>query len=293
MASHVLKLDAARIAAFEAALAGGRFEEREVPHARFALKGEGVSVVLYNSGKCVIQGKGGEQFLERYFPEEVERRLEAELLPENVEVAVGSDESGKGDYFGPLVVAAVAYGPEYAPLVDDLRLGDSKKMTEKANAAAAKRIREVLPCATVVLRPRRYNQLYREIGNLNRLLAWAHGAALEKVLEICDAPRLIVDKFCEEKVLRRGFKPLAQSKELVLRTRAESHPAVGAASMLASAVFGWELADLGREHDLKLPKGAGAPVDAAARALVAQRGPGALEDVAKMHFKTTEKVLGG
>jgi ribonuclease HIII len=292
MASHVIKLNEARIVALEAALAGGRFESREVPYARFALKGEGVSVVVYTSGKCVIQGKGGEQFLERYLPEEVEKRLEEELLPENVEVAIGSDESGKGDYFGPLVVAAVAYGPEYAALVDDLRLGDSKKMTEKANADAAKRIREVLPCATVVLRPSRYNQLYREIGNLNRLLAWAHGAALEKVLEICDAPRLIVDKFCEEKVLKRHFKEKALSKELILRTRAESHPAVGAASMLASAVFGWELADLGREIGHKLPKGAGAPVDAAARRLVAERGPSALEQVAKMHFKTTQKVLG-
>ncbi|MEZ6196370.1 MAG: ribonuclease HIII [Planctomycetota bacterium] len=292
MATHVAALSESQMQDLEARLAEGDFERKEVPHARLALKGEGVSCTLYRSGKCVVQGKGLDQFLERYLPGEGEARIAQELDPERAVLAVGSDEAGKGDYFGPLVVAAVAYGPEYHAAFEDVRLGDSKKITAPVVRRGAKMIRDLLPHATVVLRPERYNQLYAEIGNLNRLLAWAHGAAIEKVLEQCDASLVIVDKFCEEPVLRRAFKPRARAARLSLRPRAESHPAVGAASMLASDVFWRELERLGREFDLTLPKGAGDPVDAAARRLVKARGEGVLAKVAKLHFKTTQKVLG-
>lgn len=278
------------ISRLKAHVFSGGFETREVAHALFAAKGEGVNVVVYKSGKCVVQGKGTDQFVANHLPGHEQKDVAMEHLLETPELCVGSDESGKGDYFGPLVVAAVAFGPEHASLLETTSIGDSKKMTAGAIRAAARVIRETLVHEVVVVGPERYNALYEKFGNLNALLAWCHGTALERVLEKTDAQVVIVDKFCEEGPLRRHFKERARACKLILETRAESFPAVGAASILASETFGRKLEFLGREFGLTLPKGAGGNVDATARRLVATQGRGVLEKVTKMHFANTRKI---
>ncbi len=281
------------MSALENAMRGGSFSFKALAYAVFSAKGEGVSCALYNSGKCVVQGKGTEQFVAHYLPNhavalEAPLRLEAEFT----QTVIGSDESGKGDYFGPLVTAAVACGPEHAVLLEDVLVTDSKKMSAGAIRQSAAGIRETLDYAIVVINPERYNQLYAKIGNLNKLLAWCHGTAIEEVLEKRDVGMLVVDKFCDERTLLAGFKPKAKTKQLVLRPKAESNPAVGAASILASDAFTRGLEKLGRDNNLKLPKGAGSPVEAAARRLLQSQGREVLSRVAKMHFRTTEKIGG-
>ncbi len=290
--TFVAKLSTSEMDSFERAIHQGDFEFRQVDYARFGAKGEGVSVTLYNSGKCVVQGKGTDQFVDRYLNGHAGQAKSKETtVLEFAHLVVGSDESGKGDYFGPLVVAAVAYGPEYAEIMEDVKLGDSKKLTRAQIAKASVAIKEKLPHEIVVIGPEKYNQLYEKFNNLNSLLAWAHGAALERVLEKTQAATIVVDKFCEEAPFRRGLKDLGRAAELVLRPRAESIPAVGAASILASEAFHKSLFFLGREFDLTLPKGAGSNVDATARRLIKVRGEEVLNKVAKVHFANTRKVL--
>lgn len=291
--TFVARLEPLEMAALETAIRAGGFELKTVPHAVLSARGEGVTCTLYLSGKCVVQGAGTEQFVARHLagheaPPVPMRALE----PEFTRRVVGSDESGKGDYFGPLVTAAVACGPEDAAALAAVLIRDSKVMSPGAIRASAAVIRESLPHAIVVIDPPRYNELHARMGNLNRLLAWSHAVAIEEVLEKVDVDMIVIDKFCDERVIRAALKPRALAKELVLRTRAESNPAVAAASILASDAFTRRLAALGKDVGLTLPKGASSLVDAAARRLVRVQGREVLDRVAKVHFRTTGKVLG-
>ena len=293
--TFVAKLNTSEMDELAEVIRSRAYEMRTVEHARFAAKGEGVHVVLYNSGKCVVQGKGSEQFVAAYLPAHQKEETEAatDALLEFPYQVVGSDESGKGDYFGPLVVAAVAFGPADEGCMAEVTIGDSKKLSGKQIHEAAQLIKANLPHEIVAVGPEKYNQLYQKFGNLNTLLAWCHGTALEAVLEKapgCQA--VVVDKFCEEGPFRRFLKDKAEALPLVLRPRAESIPAVGAASILASHTFATKLHFLGKEFDLTLPKGAGANVDATARRLLKVKGPAVLAKVAKMHFANTRKIGG-
>jgi ribonuclease HIII len=269
----------------------GRFERREVPYARFSIKGEGVTCTLYDSGKCVIQGKGLEQFVAHHLPERTRLGASRTAGPDFTAPTVGSDESGKGDYFGPLVVAAVGLSPKELVYLEEARITDSKAMRPAAIKASAAEIERMVEARSVVaVSPEKYNELYPRFRSLNPLLAWCHGRAIENVLERYDAEIVVVDKFCDETTFRRGLLERGRKKELVLRTRAESHPAVGAASILASAAFTRALERLSREFDVVLPKGSSSQVTATARRLLRNRGPEVLRRVAKLHFSITGKL---
>lgn len=292
MNTFTAKLSPIEAAGLKSALLSEGFELREVAHATFSAKGQGVNCTAYNSGKCVVQGKGTEQFIDRYLSaHKVEDAAAATALDFAV-TCVGSDESGKGDYFGPLVVAAVVMGPEDLPHFEGVAIDDSKKLSIRQMHESVRLIKEVLAWETVVLMPRRYNELYADIGNLNKLLAWAHGVALEGALEKRDAQKVVVDQFCRRELIVSRMQERTLTKELEIRPRAESNPACGAASILASTTFGWKLKDLGEEFNLALPKGAGRPVDLAARRLVAAQGKSVLSRVAKVHFANTKRVGG-
>lgn len=205
---------------------------------------------------------------------------------------VGSDESGKGDYFGPLVVAAVALTQQNWRVLEALGVQDSKNLSDPRATSLAPQIREAFPCEVVVILPRRYNELWREFGNVNRLLAWAHARAIEQVLARApEATAVVADQFGDESLIRKALFKRGREVQLVQMPRAERDPAVAAASILARAEFLRRLEQLSRRAALRLPKGASAQVEATARALVAARGPDVLDEFAKRHFKTTQRVL--
>lgn len=292
--TFVQKLEPLVMVAFEKAVRGGRFEFRPVDHAVFSARGEGVVCTLYNSGKLVVQGPGTAQFVEHYLGVQPEEKIDertAAMLEFPV-LTIGSDETGKGDYFGPLVVAAAAFEPADVAKFTDIRLDDSKKLTAASIKKAAAEIRECLPHKIVMVNPPKYNELYRSFGNLNRLLAWCHATAIEGLLETVDAKVIIVDKFCDESLLRREMKEKTRARKLHMVTKAERYPAVAAASILASDAFHRAMGRLTQECGVTIPKGAGAIVDRTAKQLVQAHGPAILEKVAKLHFKTTEKILG-
>ncbi len=284
--TRTFKMDASRARTLQSALEEAGFDMKDAPYCTFSAKGDGVSVSHYESGKLVVQGKEIAAFLERFVPE----CTAAGSAPK--EALIGADESGKGDYFGPLVCAAVALTPDIARFLDEVPLQDSKTLSARDIAEAADTLRRVLPYEIVMIGPAKYNELYPKFNNVNTMLAWAHAKAITAVVAKSGVKKVLLDKFCEEHVVRRALGPAAADLDFSMRVRAESEPAVAAASILARDAFVRGLKKLEHEIGHPLPPGAGGPTERAARALVRAKGPSVLPSVAKMHFRTTEKILG-
>jgi ribonuclease HIII len=207
---------------------------------------------------------------------------------------IGIDESGKGDYFGPLVIAAVFVD---ATTQGELRLigvRDSKKLSDGRVLEMAPDIRTVCPHSVIAIGPQKYNELYAKIKNLNRLLAWGHAKALENLLErgiTCE--RAISDQFGDERLILNALQEKGQTILLEQRTKAESDVAVAAASIVARAEFLLRLKRLSSEVGTTLPKGASPAVEIAAKMVIKKHGQERLGSVAKLHFRTTQAVLEG
>lgn len=205
---------------------------------------------------------------------------------------IGTDESGKGDYFGPLVIAGVKLYPGEEDHLRSLGVRDSKKMSDSTALRLAREIEAECESSVVVIGPERYNELYEKMKNLNHLLAWGHARVIENMLEKSSASRVVTDQFGDAKYVENALLKKGREVKLEQRHRAESDPAVAAASVLARAEFLRRLERLSNMIGKTLPKGASPEVISVARALVREQGEEVLRRVAKIHFKTTQSVLG-
>jgi ribonuclease HIII len=206
---------------------------------------------------------------------------------------IGIDESGKGDYFGPLVIAAVFVTSDTERELVLMEVRDSKRLSDGRVLELAPDIRQLYPHSVVAIGPQRYNELYAKIRNLNRLLAWGHARALENLVEHVTCDVAISDQFGDEHFVLHALMERGKSIRLIQRPKAESDRAVAAASILARAEFLTRLKRLSDEVGTSLPKGASASVELAARMVIKKHGLDRLKTVAKVHFKTTESVLAG
>jgi ribonuclease HIII len=280
-------------------LQSGNYTPMDVPYTQIAVEAEGCRIALYTSGSCVVQGKGAHDWVVFSLEPEVlmEARLgyEEELSPDVFEPHMGIDESGKGDFFGPMVIAAVFVNKPLAKAFQEKGVRDSKTITSDRKAEAmAKDIRTMLQnrYAIVTIGPRAYNRLYASMQSVNKILAWGHARAIENLLEkVPDCPRAVADQFGPEKQIKQALLKNGRTIELIQRHKAESDPAVAAASILARAGFLAALRKMGEQYGMVIPKGASDQVKAAAADVIKQKGPDVLLDVAKCHFKTTDAVL--
>ncbi len=205
---------------------------------------------------------------------------------------IGTDESGKGDFFGPLVIAAFFMPEGQDGVLTELGVKDSKRVSDGRCLDIARTLKRAYPYHSVItVGPEKYNELWAKLRNLNRLLAWGHARAIENVLERVPAGKAVTDQFGDEKFVRNALLQKGREIELVQMHRAEEDPAVAAASILARAEFLTRLGYLSKDVGMELPKGASDLVEAAAVRLVRAKGPDVLERVAKTHFKTTVRVL--
>jgi ribonuclease HIII len=204
---------------------------------------------------------------------------------------IGTDEAGKGDYFGPLAVAA-AYADDVALMrLPQAGIRDAKKVATSRLWELEKAAKQICPAYEVVLiSPGRYNELYEKMGNLNLMLAWAHARAIEDVLGRVRCELAVADQFGDESYLRGALMKRGREIRLVQRVRAEDDPAVAAASVLARTAFIRAMERLSAEIGVDLPRGA-THVMAAGREVVRKGGEELLSRVAKVHFKTTKQVL--
>ena len=279
------------------------FEFKEKPYSIFSAARGKLNVTVYEKGpKVLVQGKETGEFVRFTLEPEIlgEARLgyEEVLEPEMFAPHFGVDESGKGDFFGPLVIAGVYVDAAIARALRELGIMDSKRIgSDKRIRDLADGIRAVRGIAWEVISigPSRYNEMHTSFGNVNRLLAWGHAQVIENLLgKRPDCPRALSDQFANPKVLERALRTKGKTIQIDQKTKAESDVAVAAASILAREAFiGW-LHEHGTELGLDdgLPRGASAEVRAAASSLVAAHGAEILANLTKVHFRTTQDVLG-
>ncbi len=276
------------------------FEKKE--YTLYAARKDKTTVAVYEKGpKVLVQGKGMEEFVSFLLEPEVlgsaELGYDEVLQPEMFTPHFGIDESGKGDFFGPLVIAGVYTDRDIARRLIDAGVQDSKAISSDTRIRAlAEEIRSVPGAEYAIISwgPDRYNELYAKFKNLNRMLAWGHSQVIEGLLEKQpDCPRALSDQFAREEVLQKalGKRARAAGMELQQRTKGESDVAVAAASILARERFINWMQEASKRLGVSLPRGAGL-VKTTARDLVAQRGTDFLPKVAKMHFRTAYEVLG-
>jgi ribonuclease HIII len=205
---------------------------------------------------------------------------------------IGIDESGKGDYFGPLVIAGVYVSPDQEEQLRLAGVRDSKAVSDKKAANLSTQIRSLCPFTIVAIGPERYNNLHASFKNLNKLLAWGHARAIENLLEKVSCDRIVADQFGDERFLNNALMAKGKTVKLIQKPRAEEEIAVAAASIIARAEFLRRLQDLSTRYEVTLPKGASDLVITAGREFIRKHGAEALGQVAKLHFRTTEKVFG-
>jgi ribonuclease HIII len=276
------------------------FDFEDKPHALFSARKGKLNITVYQKGpKVLVQGKDTEDFIRFTLEPEIlgEARLGYEELhdPEKFAPHFGIDESGKGDFFGPLVIAGVFTDAAIAHGLIDAGVMDSKRVTSAArirHLAAAIRATPGCAAEVVSIGPERYNEMHASFGNLNRLLAWGHVRVIEKLAAARpDCPRALSDQFARPEVLQKALREKGLVITLDQRTKAESDTAVAAASILARERFIDWLDQTSKACGVTLPPGASDAVVQAGRDFVARHGPDALGKVAKLHFRTSSVVL--
>jgi ribonuclease HIII len=211
------------------------------------------------------------------------------------------DESGKGDFFGPMCIAGVYINESVVQAWKDKGVQDSKNIgSDKRIRDLGELIEQTPGCLTTVvpIGNEAYNRLYTKMRTVNGILAWGHARVIENLMlkryQMNPPPvRAISDQFAASKdVVGKALMQLGREIELIQRHKAEADLAVAAASILARREFINRLDRLGKEFELKLPRGASPEVEKVAREFIARHGPDKLPKVAKMHFRTSYRVLG-
>jgi ribonuclease HIII len=301
LASYTVKLDDAQMEKLRAILESRGWTPFEVGYTRFAFKAEHlkVNVAAYTSGKVVVAGKGTEDFVRDVMEPEVtgaaKLGYDEVLHPDWFEPHAGLDESGKGDFFGPVVAATVI---AEKPAIDAwIKAGvkDSKRIAELQIIKLDKIIRETpgTVVRTCFCGMAKYNELMARPGaNLNRLLAWQHATALEQALAAKRVPWGLLDQFTEQPLTQRELaKKGVKDFDLKMRTKAEEDPVVAAASIVARAEFQRQMGLLSKKFGERLQKGASSLVKEQATRIMEKFGARGLAEFAKLHFRTAYEVV--
>lgn len=299
LSTYTAKLADAQMERLRAICDSRGWKPFEVAYARFAFKGPDVNVTAYESGKIVVAGKGTEEFVTMTLEPDVtgvaKLGYDEVLHPEWFEPHAGLDESGKGDFFGPVVAATVIADKPAIEAWRKAGVQDSKRLAESQILKLDKVIRNTpgVSVKTFHLRMPKYNELMaKPRANLNLLLAWQHAIALIEALGEKRVPWGLLDQFSEQPLVQRELKKKGvEAFDLKMRTKAEEDPVVAAASVVARAQYVREMHELSRKFGEKLQKGAGPLVKAQAHEIIRKFGARALGDFAKLHFRTAYDVV--
>jgi ribonuclease HIII len=300
LTSYTAALNAGQVTTLKALLTRENFEFVEKPYTHYAAKKGKLNVAVYEKGpKVLVQGKETEHFVQFYLEPEIlgEAKLGYEEVhnPEMFEPHFGIDESGKGDYFGPLVIAGVYTDAEITRHLIEAGIQDSKRITsDNRIRTLAKVVRESprIIHEVVVVAPENYNRMYLRFGNVNKLLAAGHANTIKTLAaRVPGCRRALSDQFAQKWQLESAVKRLHIDIEVEQRTKAESDTAVAAASILAREKFIDWIDSNSEKLGISLPKGAGSQVIEVARELLTRLGEDGLTKLAKMHFRTTGEIL--
>ena len=267
-------------------------------YAFWEIKNKDFVATFYNSGKFVVQGKDITILLDRLV-EKIDivrckgQRVDGSSSQISVQCLpyVGTDESGKGDFFGPLVIAGVMLDEKNRLIFEELGIKDSKTLKDEQILKMAQQIQKHSVYSVVAISNEKYNELYTKFKNLNKLLAWGHARVIENILEKQSCEYALSDKFGDESLIQNALQKHGKKIILEQRTKAESDIAVAAASVLARATFVQKMNYMETFFGLKFPKGCNDRVKLAASEFIKKYGKGRLKEVCKAHFKTYNEVL--
>jgi len=285
--SYSAKFDLNNEKELKSILEQNKYALKSAEHALWRAQNKEVTVTLYKSGKILVQGSGTEKFVTKY--------LNSLVIPETItnykyESWIGTDESGKGDYFGPLIIAGVLVNRENIPVLQKLGVKDSKKMSDDTIEKIAWQIKSNCIFSVVTINPQKYNQLYSKFKNLNSLLAWGHARAIENILEKKECHNAVSDKFGDESLIKNALMTHGRNINLEQRVRAEDDIAVAAASILARYEFIQGIKKLSNEFGINFSKGVSKSVVDQAKLFIKKYGMENLSCIAKLHFKTTKEL---
>jgi ribonuclease HIII len=270
------------------------FDITTPPYTRFSAKKKGLVCTLYTSGKLVVQGKECTEFVEFYLEPEILKTFNFRhpIAHINLTPHIGIDESGKGDFFGPLCIAGVYVHQEGFAILSKLGVKDSKSLSDSSILKLAKEIKKNCLYHIVKINPLKYNQIYADFKNLNRLLAWGHATAIEQLVQQSGCQNVLIDQFADESVVIQALKRKKLTVTLTQRHRAEEDLAVAAASILARQAFLEGLEQLSQAVGILLPKGSSKATKLAGQEVLRRWGEEKLREICKQHFKTLDAILG-
>lgn len=266
----------------------------KAPYSFWRAKSPDFSATFYESKKFLIQGKDIADIVKQ-----IEQLLNINTIKQSLDndsdnihkIYIGTDESGKGDFFGPLVIAGVQLNEKNKALFIQLGIKDSKKLDDEKIKKLAVYIKNNSFHSVVVINPQKYNELYDKFKNLNKLLAWGHARAIENILEKNPCSYALSDKFGDESLIKNALLKNGRCITLDQRIKAESDIAVAAASILARAEFVKRISELETKYSMKFSKGVSDKVLIQAKDFVKKYTSDELKCIAKIHFKTTKEVL--
>lgn len=269
------------------------FEFSRPAYTLFSAKTKGISCTLYESGKLMVQGKEMNDFIEFYLEPEILKSVSYSHAAAFLDTTshIGIDESGKGDFFGPLCIAGVQASGKEIEELQKMGVRDSKKITDASIITLGRKIKSQFVHHIVKINPQKYNELYDQFRNLNRLLAWGHATTIEQLVNKTGCRAVIIDQFANEEVVITALHRKKLDVQLTQRHRGEEDLVVAAASILARMAFLEGLEQLSLQYGIKLPKGASSATIKAGNQFAREHGRAALPQVAKMHFKTIDSII--
>lgn len=277
-----------------------KVRDKKIPYVVFQAQEEDTVITMYESGKVMFQGVSADVDAAMWGTAlENTKEKQAERKKENAKYyncsAVGSDEVGTGDYFGPIVVTATFVSKEDIPFLEKLGVGDSKKIDDSKILKIAPEIAKKIKYKSVILSNREYNENYNKDINMNKIKAILHNRVLYQLVNEV-RPKydyIIVDEFARE---TRYYDYIKNQKviqrDITFMTKAEDkNMAVACGSIISRYIFLKEFDKLCDSIHIPLPKGAGKDVDSIGEEVVEKYGEEKLKDIAKLNFKNTERIL--
>lgn len=274
--------------------------DKIIPYVVFQAEEEDTVITMYESGKVMFQGTSADVDAAMWgvqlenTKEKKEERKKADLMYYNCN-AVGSDEVGTGDYFGPIVVTACYVSKNDIKFLEELGVGDSKKIDDNKILKIAPEIAKRIKYKSVILTNKEYNEKYTKELNMNKIKAILHNKVLYQLVNL-EKPKydyIIVDEFAREARYYEYIKDQEYvQRDITFLTKAEDkNNAVACASIISRYLFLREFDKLCDEIHIPLPKGAGKDVDTIGEEVVDKYGEDKLKEIAKVNFKNTDRIL--
>ena len=268
--------------------------DKTPPYAIFQAQEEDTIITLYQSGKVMFQGTSA--FVDaNMWKAQIDNDKAFEDNSDYMKVsAIGSDEVGTGDYFGPIVVTAAYVKVDNIDFLKNLGCTDSKKITDDKIKKIAPEIIKKIPYKSIILNNEEYNEKHSIDNNMNKIKAIMHNKVLKQLLDEYERPEyVIVDEFCSEKRFYEYLKDVKDTvKDITFITKAETKNfAVAAASIISRYIFLEEFDKMCDFYHVPLVKGSGPAVDTIGQELVEKYGKEVLDKTAKKNFSNTGRIL--